>query len=82
MIEKIKKVLKDLVDVKKYKKQKNTFENKYNSRNEEYIELLETIPMLCKKLDNYETQIKDLKAERKELKRIIEEDMTPKKRKK
>ena len=73
MIKKIKKFFKDFIDVKKYKKQKNTFENKYNSRNEEYIELLETIPMLCKKIDNYEIQIKELKAERKELKKIIEE---------
>ena len=71
---------KDFFDVKKYKRQRNTAINKYNARNEEYIEILETIPMLEKKINNYEIQIKDYKKEIKELKRIIEEEMMPKKK--
>lgn len=77
----IEKKVKDFFDVKKYKKQKNTFENKYLARNEQYIELLETIPMLVKKLESYEAQIKEQKKDIKEYKRIIEEDMIPKKKK-
>lgn len=72
---------KDFFDVRKYKRQRNTWENKYNSRNEEYVELLETIPMLVRKLESYENQIKEQKKDIKEYKRIIEEDMIPKKKK-
>lgn len=72
--------IKDFFNVIKYKKQRNSAINKYNARNEDYIELLETIPMLVKKIENYEGQIRELKQERKELKRIIEEEMIPKKR--
>ena len=77
---KIKNKIKDLFDVMKYKRQKNTFENKYNSRNAEYIKVLEDYHELSIKCTNYENQIKDFKKEIKELKRTIEEDMTPKKK--
>lgn len=77
---KIKNKVKDLFDVMKYKRQKNTFENKYNSRNADYIKVLEDYHELSIKCTNYENQIKDLKKETKELKRTIEEDMTPKKK--
>ena len=73
--------IRDLFDVAKYKRQRNTFENKYNSLNEKYIKVLEFITNLEVKVDSYENQIKKLKEERKELKRIIEEEMIPKKRK-
>lgn len=78
----MKNKIKDFFDVIKYKKQRNKAINNYNARNEEYIELLETIPMLVKKLENYENQIKEQKKDIKELKRVIEEEMTPKKKKK
>jgi predicted nucleic acid-binding Zn-ribbon protein len=77
---KIRNKIKDLFDVIKYKRQKNTFENKYNSRNAEYIKVLEDYHELSIKCTNYENQIKDFKKDIKELKRTIEEDMTPKKK--
>lgn len=81
IINKISKKIKDFFDVAKYKKQRNTAVTKYNARNEQYIEILETIPILVKKLDNYEEQIKKLKEERKELKIEIEERLKRKSRK-
>lgn len=77
---KLKNKIKDFFDVVKYKRQKNTFENKYNSRNADYIKVLEDYHEKDLKCTNYENQIKELKQERKELKRIIEEDMVPKKK--
>lgn len=77
---KMKNKIKDFFDVVKYKRQRNTFENKYNSRNADYIKVLEDYHESSLKCTNYENQIKDQKKEIKELKRIIEEDMVPKKK--
>lgn len=74
--------IKDLFNVIKYKRQRNTAINKYNARNEEYIESLETLSLIVKQNLDYQNQIKKLKEERKELKRIIEEEMQPKKKRK
>lgn len=72
--------IKDLFNAAKYKRQRNTWENNYNTLNRKYVDLLELIPELIKKQTNYENQIKEQKKEIKELKRIIEEDMIPKKK--
>ena len=78
---KITNKIKDLFDVIKYKRQRNTALNKYYARNEDYIELLETVPQLTKEILELQKQVKKLKEEKKELKRIIEEEMQPKKKK-
>ena len=72
--------IKDLFDVAKYKRQRNSFENKYNSRNADYVKVLEDYHELSIKNIDLQNQVKDLKAESKELKRTLEEDMTPKKK--
>ena len=72
--------IKDLFDVAKYKRQRNSFENKYNSRNADYVKVLEDYHELSIKNIELQNQVKDLKADKKELKRIIEEEMTPKKK--
>lgn len=79
---KLKNVFKDFIDVKKYRIKANTIENKYNARNKEYILALETTQALVIQNVELQKQLEKLKEERKELKRIINEDMTPKKRKK
>lgn len=81
-MKKLFKKIKDLFDVRKYKRQRNTLENKYNALNEKYVQTLELIPTLVVKIENYENQIKSQKKDIKEFKRIIEEDMIPKKKKK
>ncbi len=81
ILKKINSKVKDFFDVRKYKKQRNTYENKYNARNEQYIELLESDRSMLNKNIQLEAQIRDLKKEIKELKRTIEEDMVPKKKK-
>jgi seryl-tRNA synthetase len=73
--------LKDFFDVRKYRIKMNTAINKYNSRNADYIKILEDYHELSIKIIELQNQVKELKEERKELKRIINEDMTPKKRK-
>ena len=80
-MKKIKNKILDFFDVIKYKRQRNTAMNKYNARNDDYISSLETIQILVIQNMEYQKQIEKLKSERKELKRIIEEDMTPKKKK-
>ena len=81
IINKIKKYFKDFFDVIKYKRRSNAFENKYNSRNEEHVILLEDYHELSVRDMEKDKQIIKLKAEIKELKRIINEDMEPKKKK-
>ena len=81
-MKKLCKKIKDLFDAAKYKRQRNTIENSYNTLNRKYVEVLELLPELIKKETNYENQIKEQKKEIKELKRIIEEDMVPKRKKK
>ena len=80
MKKKIKKI-KDFFNVTKYKRQRNTFENKYNARNDDYVTILEDYHELSLKEAELRNQIKDYKKEIKELKRIINEDMIPKKKK-
>ncbi len=81
-MKKIFKKIKDFFNVVKYKRQRNTFENKYNARNDDYVTLLEDYHKLSIKELEERNQIKDYKKENKELKRIINEDMVPKKKKK
>lgn len=76
------KKIKDFFDVIKYKRKCNTFENDFNTLNKKYVSVLELLPIIITKTDNYENQIKNYKKEIKELKRIINEDMVPKKKKK
>ena len=73
--------IKDFFNVIKYKRQRNTAINKYNSRNEEHVILLEDYHELSVRDMEKDKQIIKLKAEIKELKRIINEDMEPKKKK-
>lgn len=75
------KKIKDFFNVTKYKRQRNTFENKYNARNDDYVKILEDYHELSLKETELRNQVKDYKKEIKELKRIINEDMTPKKKK-
>ena len=75
------KKIKDFFNVIKYKRQRNTFENKYNARNDDYVKILEDYHELSLKEAELRNQIKDYKKENKELKRIINEDMIPKKKK-
>lgn len=70
---KMKNKIKDFFDVRKYKRQRNTFENKYNARNEEYIELLQADRSMLNENVQLKEQIRELKKEIKELKRKIEE---------
>lgn len=79
---KLKNVFKDFIDVKKYRIKANTIENKYNARNKEYILALETTQTLVMQNLELQKQLDKIRQERKELKRIINEDMTPKKKKK
>lgn len=65
--------IKDFFDVAKYKRQRNTYENKYNARNEQYIELLESDRSMLNENINQKEQIKELKKEIKELKIELEE---------
>lgn len=81
-MKKIFKKIKDFFNVVKYKRQRNTFENKYNARNDDYVTILEDYHELSLKEADLRNQIKDYKKEIKELKRIINEDMIPKKKKK
>lgn len=76
----LKRKIQDLFDVIKYKRQRNTALNKYYARNDDYITALETIQTLIKQNLNYQKIIEDLKRERKELKKIIEENPTKKKK--
>ena len=76
----LKRKIQDLFDVIKYKRQRNTALNKYYARNDDYITSLETIQTLIKQNLNYQKIIEDLKRERKELKKIIEENPTKKKK--
>lgn len=82
MFRKIKDKTKDFFNVIKYKRQRNTALNNLNSRNDDYITALETIQTLTIEILNYQKQINKLKEDKKELKRVITEDMTPKKKKK
>lgn len=75
------KKIKDFFNVIKYKRQRNTFENKYNARNDDYVKILEDYHELSLKETELRNQVKDYKKENKELKRIINEDMIPKKKK-
>ena len=72
--------IRDLFDVIKYKRQRNTALNKYYARNDDYITSLETIQTLVLQNVEFQKQIEKLKAEKKELKKTIEEDMIPKKK--
>lgn len=81
-MKKIFKKIKDFFNVVKYKRQRNTFENKYNARNDDYVKILEDYHELSLKETELRNQVKDYKKEIKELKRIINEDMVPKKKKK
>lgn len=76
----LKRKIQDLFDVIKYKRQRNTALNKYYARNDDYVTALETIQTLIKQNLNYQKIIEDLKRERKELKKIIEENPTKKKK--
>lgn len=76
----LKRKIQDLFDVIKYKRQRNTALNKYYARNDDYITALETIQTLIKQNLNYQKIIEDLKRERKELKKIIEENPTKKRK--
>ena len=80
-MKKIFKKIKDFFNVIKYKRQRNTFENKYNARNDDYVKILEDYHELSLKETELRNQIKEYKKENKELKRIINEDMVPKKKK-
>ena len=73
--------IKDFFDVIKYKRRANTALNKYEARNSDYIDALETVQTLTKEILNYQKQIAKLKQEKKDLKRVMEEDMIPKKNK-
>lgn len=55
--------IKDYFNVAKYKRQRNTFENKYNSRNEDYIKILEDYHDLSIKYTEQQSQIKEQKKE-------------------
>lgn len=72
--------IKDFFDVIKYKKQRNTALNRYEARNSDYITALETIQTLTKEILNYQKEITRFKNERKELKRLLEEKTTKKRK--
>ena len=81
--------IKDRYDVIKYKRIANTAINDKNTIQDKYTKVLETnTEALQKGLDDYKEKqqliekINKLKDEIKELRRVIAEDMTPKKRKK
>lgn len=81
-MKKLFKKIKDFFNVIKYKRQRNTYENKYHARNDDYVTLLEDYHKLSIKELEERNQIKDYKKDIKELKRVINEDMVPKKKKK
>lgn len=64
---------KDFFNVIKYKRQRNTALNMYHSRNDDYIKALETTQTLVLQNLELQKQLEKIKNERKELKRIIEE---------
>ncbi len=72
--------IKDFFDVIKYKRRANTALNRYEARNSDYIDALETVQTLTKQILSNQAEIMKLKSERKELKRLLEEK-TPKKQK-
>ena len=72
--------IKDFFDVIKYKRRANTALNRYEARNSDYIDALETVQTLTKQILSNQAEIMKLKNERKELKRLLEEK-TPKKQK-
>lgn len=72
--------IKDFFDVIKYKRRANTALTMYESRNSDYIEALETIQILTKEILNYQKEITRFKNERKELKRLLEEKTSKKKK--
>lgn len=74
--------IKDLFDAQKYRKKANTLENDLFVLRKDYILSLETIRTMAIQSTEKDKYVEKLKSERKELKRIIEEEMTPKKRKK
>lgn len=72
--------IKDFFDVIKYKKQRNTALNRYEARNSDYITALETIQTLTKEILNYQKEITRFKNERKELRKLLEEKTSKKKK--
>lgn len=72
--------IKDFFDVIKYKRRANTALTMYESRNSDYIEALETVQTLTKQILNNRAEIIKLKNERKELKRLLEEKTSKKKK--
>jgi len=81
MFKKIKHKINDFFDVRKYRKIANKNENDANTERKERIVALETVQTLV--IQNIELQKENqkLKNERKELKRVIAEEMRPLKRK-
>lgn len=82
LFKKIKSKLNDYFNVRKYRRLANTHENDANTVRKDYVVALETIQTLV--IQNIELQKENqkIKNERKELKRVIAEDMVPRKRKK
>ena len=72
--------IKDFFDVIKYKRRANTALNRYEARNSDYIDALETVQTLTKQILSNQAEIMKLKNERKELKRLLEEKTTKKKK--
>ena len=81
MLNKLKEKINDYFDVRKYRKKANTKENEANTLRKDYISALETVQTLVLQNVEFQKQIEKLKQEKKELKRIMEEEMTPKKKK-
>lgn len=73
--------IKDFFNVRKYKRRINTLENKCQALSDELIELLKSDRSMLNDNIKLKEQIKELKKEIKELERIINEDMTAKKKK-
>ena len=73
--------IRDLFNAAKYRRLLNTANNDLFVLRKDYILSLETIRTMATQGIEKDKQIEKLKEERKELKRIINEEMTPKKKK-
>lgn len=72
---------KDLMNVKKYKRKISSLEIKVQALSDEYIELLKADRSMLNDNVQLKETVREQKKEIKELKRIIEEDMIPRKKK-
>ena len=80
-MKKLFKQIKDLMNVRKYKRKISSLEIKLQALSDEQIELLKADRSMLNDNVQLKEQVREQKKEIKELKRIIEEDMIPRKKK-